>query len=200
MTLLGLTGGIAMGKSTVANLLRNQGFPVVDTDDLARELVEPGLPAFHAILTAFGPAVRHSNGRLDRAALARIVFEDPAARRRLEAILHPPIQQRWVEQAAAWRTANLSAGVVVIPLLFETDSAPHFDATLCVACTAHSQAVRAAARGWSPAAASTRIAAQWPIERKIAAATHVLWTEGDLELTRLQLDRVLRQLNLQPAF
>lgn len=197
MTLLGLTGGIAMGKTTVSRLLHDRHLPVVDTDDLARELVEPGQPALDEIRAVFGPSITGPDQRLRRDELARIVFADAAARQRLERILHPRILERWSELAAQWRTAGHAAGVVVIPLLFETDAAKHFSATLCAACTDRTQARRIASRGWTPAAAAARIAAQWPIARKMAAATHVLWTEGALELTARQVDLVLRQLDLQ---
>jgi dephospho-CoA kinase len=200
MTLLGLTGGLAMGKSTVAQMLRQRRLPVVDTDDLARDLVNPGQPALDEIFTAFGPDLRQPDGTLNRTALAQIVFADPNARQRLEGLLHPRIHQRWLDLAAHWRAANQPAGVVVIPLLFETGSTHHFDATLCTACSPETQANRIAARGWTPENAAARIRAQWPIDCKIAASTHVLWTEGTFDVTARQLDLILRQLNLQPVF
>jgi dephospho-CoA kinase len=196
MKLLGLTGGVGMGKSTAAALLRARGLSVVDTDELARELVEPGQPALAEIRAAFGPEVFDSRGALRRDALARIVFADETRRRELERILHPRIREVWRAQVAAWRAAGRPGAVVVIPLLFETGAAGEFDATVCVACTAASQRERLLARGWSEEEIARRLAAQWPIERKLAAADFVVWAEGGVDLTAAQLDRILRQLGL----
>ncbi len=196
MKLLGLTGGVGMGKSTAAALLRARGLSVVDTDELARELVEPGQPALAEIRAAFGPEVFDSRGALRRDALARIVFADETRRRELERILHPRIREAWRARVAAWRAAGRPGAVVVIPLLFETGVAGEFDATVCVACTAASQRERLLARGWSEEEIARRLAAQWPVERKMAEADFVVWTEGGLDLTAAQLDRILRQIGL----
>lgn len=194
--LIGLTGGIAMGKSTVAGWFERRGLPIVDTDVLARQVVEPGQPALDEIRQRFGAEVLDATGTLERAALARRVFPDAEARRALEAILHPRIRKAWQRQAEAWRQAGLPAGVVVIPLLFETDAGGEFDAVVCVACTAASQQQRLAARGWSVEMASARVQAQWPVSRKMALASHVIWTEGSLQTAGLQVDRVLAALGL----
>ncbi|MGD0087981.1 MAG: dephospho-CoA kinase, partial [Verrucomicrobiota bacterium] len=120
MKTLGLTGGIGMGKSTAARFLRERGAQLVDTDELARQLVEPGQPALVEIQTVFGQNVVAPDGQLRREALAQIVFTDPAARRKLESILHPRIREGWLAQVESWRTENHALAVVVIPLLFET--------------------------------------------------------------------------------
>src|SRR5437762_9532318 len=120
MKLLGLTGGIGMGKSTADQLLRDRGIPVIDTDLLARQLVEPGQPALAEIAQTFGSQVLSTDGRLRRDEMARLAFADPAARRKLEAILHPRIRSLWQSQIALWRDENHPLVVVVIPLLFET--------------------------------------------------------------------------------
>ncbi len=190
MKLLGLTGGIGTGKSTVAGLLAARGLPVIDTDDIAREVVAPGQPALAAIATAFGRELIDAEGKLRRAALAEIVFASPEKRQQLEAILHPLIRDRWLAQVAGWRNEGQGMGVVVIPLLFETGAQSHFDAVLCTACTAATQLERLRARGWPELQIQQRLAAQWPLEKKIAAAQHVLWTEGAVELLRRQLQRV----------
>lgn len=199
MKRLGLTGGIGMGKTAAADYLRQRGLPVVDTDQLARELVEPGQLALVEIADAFGSEVLDARGHLRRPELARLVFSDAARRRQLEAILHPRIRAAWRAQLEAWQRAGRPAAVVVIPLLFETDAAGEFDATLCVACSAASQRERLRARGWSDEEIARRLAAQWPIERKIAAADYVIWAEGGLDQTAAQLDRVLASLGLSPA-
>jgi dephospho-CoA kinase len=191
MNLLGLTGGIGMGKSTVGQLLADRAIPVVDTDLLAREIVEPGQPALAEIQNAFGADMLDSSGRLRRDRLARCVFADPDARHRLEGMLHPRIRQLWLAQAAALRSRNHPCAVIVIPLLFETNAQSEFDATLCVACSSASQHQRLLERGWTPEQIEQRLQAQWPIEKKIAASNYVLWNEA-LDLLPPQLDRVLK--------
>lgn len=196
MKLLGLTGGVGMGKSVAAACLAEWGLPVVDTDELARQLVAPGQPAHAEIRSAFGDRFFDPAGELRREALARLVFADEPARRQLEAILHPRIRDAWQERVAVWRSEGRAGGVVVIPLLFETQAADAFDATICVACPAASQRERLAARGWSPEASAQRIRAQWPIEEKLVAADFVVWAEGGVERTAEQLRCMLRELGL----
>jgi len=191
MKLLGLTGGVGMGKSTAGDLLRRQGVAVIDTDTLARELVEPGQPALAEIVEKFGPPVLLPDGRLDRERLARRVFSDSAARGELEAILHPRIRAAWNRKAQNWRDAGLTCGVVIIPLLFETQSAALFNATICVACSAATQARRLRERGWDSTQIQQRLAAQWPAARKIALSDYVVWTDTTLEAHAAQLQRVI---------
>ncbi len=187
MKLFGITGGIAMGKSTAARLLRQHGVAVVDTDDLARQVVAPGQPALAQIRERFGPAVFLPDGRVNREELARQVFALPSARADLEAILHPRIRALWTAQTDAWRKSARPSGAVIIPLLFETGSAALFDATLCLACSAADQARRLRARGWDAAQCRQRLEAQWPVERKIALSDYVVWTGTTLEAHEAQL-------------
>jgi dephospho-CoA kinase len=191
MKLFGLTGGVGMGKSACAQLLRWRGAAVVDTDELARELVEPGEPALAEIAAAFGRELLDAEGRLRRDALARIVFADPAARRTLEQILHPRIRDAWHERVAAWRAEGKPLGVVVIPLLFETGAEREFDAVICVACSAETQRQRLLARGWSPEQIEQRIAAQMPIEEKMLRADYVVWTEAGMDVHAQQVYRIV---------
>jgi dephospho-CoA kinase len=191
MKVFGLTGGMGMGKSTSAQLLRQRGAVVVDTDDLAREVVQPGQPALAEIQQAFGCDIAGSDGQLQRDELARIVFADAAARRRLENILHPSIRERWRAQISDWRNQGVPLAVVVIPLLFETNAETEFDATICVACSAATQHQRLLARGWTAKQIEQRLAAQWPIERKIAGANYLIWTEDGLDVLAQQLWRIV---------
>jgi len=191
MKLFGLTGGVGMGKSACAQLLQWRGAAVVDTDELARELVEPGQPALAEIAGAFGRELLDAEGRLRRDALARIVFADPAARRTLEQILHPRIRDAWHERVAAWRAEGKPLGVVVIPLLFETGAEREFDAVICVACSAETQRQRLLARGWSPEQIEQRIAAQMPIEEKMLRADYVVWTEAGMDVHAQQVYRIV---------
>ena len=191
MKVFGLTGGIGMGKSAAGQWLSLHAVPVVDTDLLARDIVEPGQPALQEIQRAFGMDVVGRDGRLRRGELARIVFSDTAARLKLENILHPLIRRRWTAQVARWRAEQQPRAVVVIPLLFETGAERECDATICVACSAATQHRRLLERGWTAAQIEQRIAAQWPIEKKMARADFVAWAEGDPDILGMQLSRIL---------
>jgi dephospho-CoA kinase len=192
MKVIGLTGGIGMGKSAAEEWLRRSGAPVVDTDSLARQIVEPGQPALLEIQRAFGNAVVGADGQLRRDELARIVFSNPAARRDLEAITHPRIRELWLKQIVTWRGENRPFAVVVIPLLFETAAEVEMTATICVACSAATQWQRLSERGWTGVQIKQRIAAQWPVEMKMARADYLVWTEGALDVMTGQLERILR--------
>ena len=194
MKVCGLTGGLGMGKSTATECLRARRVPVVDTDELARQLVQPGQPALAEIQTEFGNDIVASDGRLRREELAQIVFADAAARQKLERILHPRIRERWRAQIEAWRRENHPLAVVVIPLLFETGAEADFDKIICVACSAAAQRERLLARGWTPEQIRRRLAAQWPIEPKIVRSDFVLWTDGTLDVHTQQLERILSTL------
>jgi dephospho-CoA kinase len=191
MKRLGLTGGIGMGKSTAAQFLRLRGAQVVDTDELARRLVEPGRPALAEIQTVFGKDIVSSRGDLRREALAQIVFADPAARKQLENILHPRIRESWLAQLESWRAQNQPLTVVVIPLLFETRAESYFDKTVCVACSPANQRQRLLERAWTPEQIQQRLAAQWPIARKIALADFVVWTDGPPKAHAEQIERII---------
>jgi dephospho-CoA kinase len=194
MKTFGLTGGVGMGKSTAAEILRAGGVPVVDTDKLARQLVQPGEPALAEIQNAFGQNITAHDGRLRRDELARIIFADPVAREKLEAILHPRIRSAWLAQVETWRGENHPLAVVVIPLLFETKAETFFDKIICVACSAASRHQRLRSRGWDDEQIRQRLAAQWPMEVKIARADFVVWTEGSLDVHRQQWGQILKKL------
>ena len=194
MKLCGLTGGVGMGKSTAAGFLLQLGARVVDTDALAHELAQPGQPALAEIADAFGKHLIAPDGKLQRGELAKIVFTDTAAREKLEAILHPRIRERWSSQVAQWRKENCPLAVVVIPLLFETRAENQFDRIICAACSPASQRERLAARGWSPEQSCQRIAAQLPVEQKLARSHYVVWTEGTAEVSRRQLAKIFQKI------
>jgi dephospho-CoA kinase len=193
MKLCGLTGGVGMGKSTTARFLRERAAQVADTDEIAHELVQPGQAALLEIQAAFEKKIISPDGQLLRDELAKIVFADAGARKKLEEILHPKIRERWLAQVEIWRKQNIALAVVVIPLLFETQAENHFEKIICTACSANSQRERLAARGWNNEQISRRISAQMPIEEKIARADFVIWTEGDLENHARQIDRILEK-------
>jgi dephospho-CoA kinase len=190
-----------MGKSTAGQLLAQRGLAVVDTDVIARQLTEPGQPALGEIAQRFGPQVLSADGRLNRAELARLVFADVGARADLEAILHPRIRTTWEAEAESWRAAGRGRGAILIPLLFETGAASRFDAVICVACSEASQWRRLRLRGWTDDQIRQRLAAQWPMEKKIAGSDFVVWTDTTLETHAAQLERVVfrRQLTSSEA-
>lgn len=183
-----------MGKSTCSEMLRARGIPVVDTDDLARQVVEPGQPALAEIGRLFGPQYLDASGCLRRGELARRVFADAGARQKLEGILHPLIRQLWRSQVLVWQAECHQLAVVVIPLLFETGAEKELDATICVACSAATQRRRLNSRRWSADQARQRIAAQLPTEIKMTKADFVIWNEAGLDVHRAQLDRILAGL------
>jgi dephospho-CoA kinase len=191
MKLFGITGGIGMGKSAAVQILRERNLPVVDTDVLARQIVEKGEPALREIEQAFGSKVLASDGRLNRGELAKIVFSDVAARQKLEGITHPRIRALWKKQAELWRSEQRPFAAVVIPLLFETGAESEFDAIICVACSVATQHRRLLYRGWTSQQIEQRLAAQWPVEKKIAKADFVVWSEDGLDILAAQLDRIL---------
>ena len=185
-TIYGLTGGVGMGKSTTAKLLGKAGLSVVDSDELAREVVRPGQPALEEIREAFGDEFIQDDGRLDRAKMAGHVFSNDPAREQIENIIHPQIRERWQVCVSEWRSTD-SSGVVVIPLLYEVNAEANFDTVLCVACTEGTQRQRLRERGLSEEQIKQRNAAQLPITDKMERADLVLWNEGGLEGLRAQL-------------
>ncbi|HCU86371.1 MAG TPA: dephospho-CoA kinase [Verrucomicrobiales bacterium] len=187
---IGLTGGVGMGKSTAARLLAKRGLPVVDSDDLAREVVSPGQPALEEIAEIFG-AEFIVDGKLDRQRMAGEVFGDDAARARLEAIIHPRVRELWQGRIEQWRANEVPVGVVVIPLLFEVGAETEMDTVVCLACTANTQRDRLRARGWDAVQISARIGAQMDIAQKMELADHVLWNEGTLDALAAQLQRIV---------
>ena len=181
-----------MGKSTAAGFMADAGVPVVDTDEIARELVKPGSEALGLVRERFGAEVLNAAGSLNRRALAKLVFGDAERRRELEAILHPRIRAEWQRKLAEWQEKGWKRAVVVIPLLFETGAESLVSETICVACTSESQRKRLRVRGWGDEEIEGRVRAQWPIAQKMDRSDHVVWSEGPRELTKLQLEKILR--------
>jgi dephospho-CoA kinase len=192
MQVCGLTGGVGMGKSTAAGFFSRHGVCVVDTDDLARQLVQPGQPALAEIAGQFGSNLIGSSGELKRDELARLVFADAVARQKLEAILHPRIRESWSRQIEVWRREHHPVAAVVIPLLFETHAETCFDKIICVACSARTQMQRLRERRWPDDQIRQRIAAQLPVEQKINRSHFVIWTEGVPDVHEEQVARILK--------
>jgi len=190
---VGLTGGIASGKSTVSDALGERGAVVIDADVLARQVVEPGTPGLTAVVERFGADVLTDDGRLNREALGRVVFADPGARRDLEAIIHPAVRARAAEIEAA--AASDSVVVHVIPLLVETGQQDDYDVLVVVDVEPERQLERLRRRnGLDAQAANARIAAQATRAARLAVADVVLTNDADPVDLLDQVDRLWRDL------
>ncbi|MBS45454.1 MAG: dephospho-CoA kinase [Nocardioides sp.] len=177
---VGLTGGVASGKSTVARLLAEHGAVVIDADAIAREVVERGTPGLAAVVEAFGPELLTPEGDLDRPAMGRLVFGDDEKRRLLESIVHPLVFERYAELEGATGPDDLV--VHDIPLLAETGRAAEFDAVVVVDAPDEVRVERMVSdRGWTREDAESRIAAQATREDRLAIATHVVENTGSLD-------------------
>jgi dephospho-CoA kinase len=192
--LVGLTGGIGTGKSTVARMIRDLGVPVIDADLLARNVVEPGQPA-HAEIAAAWPDVINPAGAIDRKKLAERIFADPASRARLEAITHPRIMEQALQQADEFRRQGLQVAFLEAALLVETGLHRRLDGLVVVAASDEQQVSRVMAReGCSRSQALARMHAQLPLEEKRRAAADVIDNSGDEATTRRQVEALLRRL------
>lgn len=200
--LVGLTGGIASGKSTVASRLVERGAELVDADDVARDVMLPGTDAWREIVKAFGREILDDDGFIDRDEVARQVFNDPSKRATLNEITHPRITREIANRLEV--LAPLDSMVVVdVPLLVELglhrEDEPHgvpgYDAILVVAAQRDTQIERLAQhRGLDRKDAEARVAAQAPLEEKLAVADHVVWNEGSVAELRAETDRVADEL------
>lgn len=192
-TRVGLTGGIASGKSTVSAILAELGAVIIDGDLLAREVVEKGTPGLAAVVAEFGEGLLTPEGDLDRPAMGALVFGDAEARKRLEAIVHPLVFERIIDLEA-----NAPAGALVvhdIPLLAESGRADTFDSVIVVHAPEETQIRRMVEdRGWTEDEARARIAAQAAAEDRLAIATHVIDNTGTVEDLRRRVTEVFEEL------
>ncbi len=188
---VGLTGGIASGKTTVSNLFAALGVPVIDSDEIAREIVAPGEPALQAIVARFGSGVLQADGSLDRRQLRGLVFADAAARRELEAITHPAIRTAMDQRSAA---AGGDYQILAIPLLVEGGGRGRVDRVLVVDCPEDLQLRRVMARdGSTEAEARAILAAQVGRDARLAVADDVIVNDGDLQRLRGRVEALHRQ-------
>lgn len=200
MPTIGITGGLATGKSSVASLFREWGAVVISADEIAREVLAPGTPALQEVMERFGPEMLRPDGTLDRARLGALIFADLGARRALEAITHPRILALMKEriQSAVDEHGRNTIIAVEVPLLYEAGMESWFDAVLVVASSEQTQIARLRARdGLSEAEARQRIASQMPLAEKIARADYVIWNEGDPKQLAEEVKAVWRKLTLQ---
>ena len=192
--LVGLTGGIGTGKSTVARMIRNLGVPVIDADLLARNVVEPGQPA-HAEIVAAWPDVVERGGTIDRKKLAERIFADPASRARLEAITHSRIMEQALQQADEYRRQGLQVAFLEAALLVETGLHRRLDGLVVVAASDEQQVGRVMARErCSRSQALARMHAQLPMEEKRRVATEVIDNSGDEATTQRQVEALVHRL------
>ncbi len=195
MLTVGLTGGIGSGKSSVSRLLAQHGAVVVDADLVAREVVEPGTDGLRRVVEEFGEQVLQPDGSLDRPALGVLVFSDPGALARLNAIVHPLIGDRTSELLVRARQSGAPVVVHDVALLVENGLAPVYDAVVVVAATPETQLDRLVRlRGMDAQEARRRIAAQAPLEDKLAVATHVVQNDGPVEELAPQVARLWTEL------
>lgn len=200
MLRLGLTGGIASGKSAVAAMLREMGFAVLDADSLAHKLIEPGQPAYEEVVQEFGPSILAVGGRVDRPKLSAIVFNDRSKLDRLNAIVHPRVAEVVFSQFEAWKRAGIRDAVFVeAALLVESGIHKSLDGLIVAWCSPQQQLERLVTRGLTEAEARRRIAAQLPVEEKLRLATEKIDCSGSLEDTRRQVEALASKLRRAQA-
>jgi len=192
---VGLTGGIACGKTTVAGMFSELGIPIIDADELAREVVQPGTPGLSEIVREFGETVLDAEGRLDRQAMGEVVFRDSEARKKLNAILHPRIGAAGAERIAQLQDHEAPYLLYEAALLVETGSYRAFSALVVVTASAEVQKSRLKARDrFTEEEANARIEAQLPLAQKTKVADYVVSNDGDLERTRSQVADIHEKL------
>jgi dephospho-CoA kinase len=195
MLRLGLSGGIASGKSAVAGMLRERGFSVIEADLLAHALIEPGQPAYEETVREFGAGVLEASGRIDRGKLGAMVFRDRGKLERLNGILHPRVEEEIVRQFGEWEKGGVRDAVFVeAALLVEAGYQKNLDGLVVAWCRPEQQVERLLARGLSEDQARRRIAAQMPAEEKLKYATEKIDCSGSLEETRRQVGELAAKL------
>jgi dephospho-CoA kinase len=200
MLRLGITGGIASGKSAVAAMLREMGFPVLDADALAHKLIEPGQAAYDDVLGEFGPSITRADGRVDRAMLAAIVFADRSKLDRLNAIVHPRVEAALLSQFEEWeRNGVRDAAFVEAALIVEAGIHKKLDGLVVAWCEPAQQLERLRARGLSEEEARRRIAMQLPVAEKLRYASEKIDCSGALERTRNQVEALAAKLRRSSA-
>jgi dephospho-CoA kinase len=196
---IALTGGIATGKSYVLQQFRHRGVPCLDADLLTHGVIAAGTEATAAIAARFGAAMLAEDGAVDRRKLGPVVFADPAARRELEAIVHPAVYRAITTGLRAFElVGHYPMAIVDIPLLYETGRADDFDRVIVTVCPPDMQLARLAERGMSPAHAQQRLAAQWPTAEKAARADIVIKTDGSFAETDRQVEQAYVELGGGP--
>lgn len=192
--IIGLTGSIASGKSTVSQMLKELGYPIVDADLVARQVVEPGSETLEKITRTFGEEVILPDGSLDRKKVGDIIFSDPASRKRLNDIIHPAIRNEMLRQRAAYVAEGRKVVIMDIPLLFESKLQHFADRIMVVSVTEENQLKRLMERNeLTEGEALARISSQLPMSVKEEGADAVIYNNGTIEETKWQLNRILEE-------
>jgi len=195
MLKIALTGGPGSGKSTVARMFQDLGAQVIDADDVARNVVAPGQPAWEEIRREFGPDYFQEDGSLDRARMAQLVFQDAGARQKLNAIVHPQVGLEIARRLQGLATQGVNLVMVEVPLLYEAGLEKNFDVVIVVDVGKKEQIARLSARDGRPAREAEGILkAQWPLVAKKARADFVVDNRGSPEYTRSQVKKLWQQL------
>ena len=193
--IIGITGGIGSGKSVVSRMIRERGFPVVDLDELAHEIIEPGKPAYEKILSRFGKDILDPERRIERRRLGAVVFRDAEARKELEQITHPEISRLLVEKIEEYRSSGNQLLFLEIPLLFETGMDSWIRPVIAVKCPKGVCLQRLSERdGFSASESQSRMEAQMDPEEKARRAEFVIDNSGGLDKTGSQVEKVIRAL------
>jgi len=195
MLRLGLTGGIASGKSAVAGMLREMGFAVIDADSLGHALIEPGQAAYQEVISRFGATVVDGQGRVDRGRLGALVFADRSKLEALNAILHPRVKAEIARRFAALEQDGVKAAFVEAALLVEAGYRDELDGLVVTWSRSEQQVERLRARGMSEEEARGRIAGQMPVEQQLKFATEKIDCSGSIEETRRQVEGLAQQIN-----
>jgi dephospho-CoA kinase len=200
MLRMGLTGGIASGKSAVAAMLREMGFPVLEADLVAHKLLEPGQAAHDEVLREFGAELTDISGKIDRAKLGTMVFADPEKLAKLNSIIHPRVEQIILDKFEEWKRNGVrDAGFVEAALLVEAGISKELDGLVVAFCTPEQQIERLRARGMSEVEAKRRMSAQMPVAEKLRHATETIDCSGTLEETRGRVRALAAKLRKRAA-
>ncbi|MCE3010843.1 MAG: dephospho-CoA kinase [Proteobacteria bacterium] len=192
---VGLTGGLGTGKSTVAELLRSKGFSVADADQLAKEAVSPGSQGLQKLVERYGEKILNARQELDRKALADVVFQHPSERQFVESVIHPFVQKSVGELKDQWQRQGQKLAFYDVPLLFEKNLNPQFDAVVVVSAPMELQIPRLKQRtGWSEAEIKMRMESQLPLELKVKAADFVLENSATKKDLSLKIDELISKL------
>jgi len=198
--IIGLTGSIASGKSTISQLLQDKGFRIIDADLVARKVVEPGTPTLIEISKQFGDEVIHPDGTLNREALGTLIFHNPSKRKQLNELMHPAIRQEMLAQRDDLKKQGIETIIMDIPLLFESKLQHFVEKVLVVSVTEDIQLERLIKRNsLSEEEAKVRISSQLPVSEKEKAADAVIYNNGSIEESKTQLERILEEWQVAPT-
>lgn len=192
---IAITGGIACGKSLVGELFAAEGWQVCEADQVAHGLYAPEGPAYQAVCALGGEDIVRDDGTIDRALLAQRVFADPSKLAALNAILHPLVDQEIVKWLQVCKRDGATGAAVIIPLLFEAGMQDGWDAVICVGCRAATQRERLLQRGLDEDAIQSRVASQWPIEKKMSLADYQIWNDGDRNALYAAVKNVVKRVS-----